>query len=202
MHLKPKLFPLIIFYDLYFLITKLLTGFSINLCTYISYHCIMVGVTVSIELLLSNDTGIVLSFVRVFCLSLCSCLLYNWSLGWWASMLTKKELLCHTNTQYKFANMHCTPLYRTSLFLQLWFNFTCIYLWIYSPLLDFGRFFSFLILYMDDQPVARPLATHTEQQKHRINAHRHPCFEWDSNPWSQYLSEDGSCPRLCGYCDR
>jgi hypothetical protein len=26
---------------------------------------------------------------------------------------------------------------------------------------------------------------HTEQQKHRINAGRHPCLEWDSNPRSQ-----------------
>jgi hypothetical protein len=23
---------------------------------------------------------------------------------------------------------------------------------------------------------------HTEQNKHRKNAHRHPCHEWDSNP--------------------
>jgi hypothetical protein len=26
---------------------------------------------------------------------------------------------------------------------------------------------------------------HTGQHKHRINAHRHPCFKWDSNPRSQ-----------------
>jgi hypothetical protein len=29
---------------------------------------------------------------------------------------------------------------------------------------------------------------HTEQYKHRINAYRHPCLEWDSNPRSQCLS--------------
>jgi hypothetical protein len=41
------------------------------------------------------------------------------------------------------------------------------YRWLYSPLLDFGRFFSFLILYtvgrtpwMEDQHVARPLPKH------------------------------------------
>jgi hypothetical protein len=33
--------------------------------------------------------------------------------------------------------------------------------------------------------VARPLRTH----KHRINADRRPCLEWDSNPRSQCLSE-------------
>jgi hypothetical protein len=26
------------------------------------------------------------------------------------------------------------------------------------------------------------LTTHTKY-KHRINAHRHPCLEWDSNPY-------------------
>jgi hypothetical protein len=53
--------------------------------------------------------------------------------------------------------------------------------------------FSFLILYtvgrtpwMGVQPVARPLSTQREQ-KHRINAHRHPQLEWDSNPRAQCL---------------
>jgi hypothetical protein len=30
---------------------------------------------------------------------------------------------------------------------------------------------------------------HTGQHKHRINAYRHPCLKWDSNPRSQSLSE-------------
>jgi hypothetical protein len=29
---------------------------------------------------------------------------------------------------------------------------------------------------------------HKGQHKHRINAHRHPCAKWGSNPWSQCLS--------------
>jgi hypothetical protein len=29
---------------------------------------------------------------------------------------------------------------------------------------------------------------HTEQHKHRINADKHPCLEWDSNTWSQRSS--------------
>jgi hypothetical protein len=52
-----------------------------------------------------------------------------------------------------------------------------------TAFVDLGRFFSFLITYIigrtpwtGDQPVARPLPTH------RINVHRHPCLEWDSNP--------------------
>jgi hypothetical protein len=65
-----------------------------------------------------------------------------------------------------------------------------IYLWLYSRLLDLGRFFSFLILYTvgwtpwrGDQPVERPpLPTH------KINAHRHPYLEWDSNPRSHCSS--------------
>jgi hypothetical protein len=44
---------------------------------------------------------------------------------------------------------------------------------------------------------------HTGQHKHRINAHRHPCLEWDSNPRhpSVRTVEDSSCPRACGHCD-
>jgi hypothetical protein len=46
--------------------------------------------------------------------------------------------------------------------------------------------FSFLILvgrspWTRDQPVVRPLPTH----KYRINADKHRCLEWDSNPRSQ-----------------
>jgi hypothetical protein len=59
-----------------------------------------------------------------------------------------------------------------------------------ATLLDHGRFFRFLIFYAvsrtpwtGDQPVARPLPAH------RIDTHRHPCLEWDSNPRSQCLSE-------------
>jgi hypothetical protein len=54
--------------------------------------------------------------------------------------------------------------------------------------------FQFLNLYRvgrtpwtGDQPVARPLPTH-RTTKNRINAHRHPCLEWDSNPPSQRSS--------------
>jgi hypothetical protein len=61
-------------------------------------------------------------------------------------------------------------------------------------LLGLGQIFSFLILYTigrtpwtGDQPVARPLPTH--MATNRINAHRHPCVEWDSNSRSQRSSD-------------
>jgi hypothetical protein len=63
-----------------------------------------------------------------------------------------------------------------------------IYLWLYSRLLDLGRFFNLLILYIvgrTSRTGESPLEgryQHTEQHKHRINGHRHPCFELDSNP--------------------
>jgi hypothetical protein len=69
-----------------------------------------------------------------------------------------------------------------------------VYLSIYRPLLHLGRFFSFLILYTvgrtpwtGDQPVARLLPTH--RTTHTINAHRHACLEWNSNPRSQRSNE-------------
>jgi hypothetical protein len=83
-----------------------------------------------------------------------------------------------------------------------------IYLWLFSPLLDLGRFFSFLILYTvgrtpwtGDQPVAKPLSTH--RTSHRINGHSHPRLEWDSNPRSQHSSERRqSILRPRDHCDR
>jgi hypothetical protein len=74
---------------------------------------------------------------------------------------------------------------------------------LYSPL-DLDRFFIFLILYtagrtpwMGDEAVTRPLPTH------RINAHRHPCFEWDSNLRPHCpRGEDSSCLRPHCHCIR
>jgi hypothetical protein len=62
-------------------------------------------------------------------------------------------------------------------------------------LLGIGRsFLSFLILYTVGllRPAISPSrdrCLHAEQHKHRINAHRHPCLEWDSEPKSQFSSE-------------
>jgi hypothetical protein len=72
-----------------------------------------------------------------------------------------------------------------------------------SCLLDRGLFFRFLIIYTEsrtpwtgDQPVARPLLTH------RINADIHV----SSKIWIHYpsvrASEDSSCLRPHGHCDR
>jgi hypothetical protein len=42
---------------------------------------------------------------------------------------------------------------------------------------------------LDGESARRKAATYTEQHKHRINAHVHPCLEWDSNPRSHCSSE-------------
>jgi hypothetical protein len=52
--------------------------------------------------------------------------------------------------------------------------------------------FSFLIYAQSVGPLGwemRPSQghyLHTEQHKHRINAHRHPCLEWNSNLWFEW----------------
>jgi hypothetical protein len=76
-----------------------------------------------------------------------------------------------------------------------------------QPLLGLDRFFffSFLTLYRvgrtpwtGDQPVARPLLTN------RINAHRHihASSRFRTHVPSVWESEDSSCLRPCGHCDR
>jgi hypothetical protein len=77
------------------------------------------------------------------------------------------------------------------------FSYPSIYRSIHGStvlLLNLGRFFSSLILYTvgrtlcsGDQPVARPLLTQRTTQ--RINAHRYPCLEWNSNLRSQRSNE-------------
>jgi hypothetical protein len=59
---------------------------------------------------------------------------------------------------------------------------------------DLGRFFIFLIythlvgLLGQGISPSQGRYLHTRQHKHRINAHRHQCLEWDSNPQPQCSS--------------
>jgi hypothetical protein len=63
-----------------------------------------------------------------------------------------------------------------------------------TSFVDPGRFFSFLIYTQLLGLLGRGISRsqdgylHTEEHKHRINAHRCPCLEWDSNPRSQCSS--------------
>jgi hypothetical protein len=72
--------------------------------------------------------------------------------------------------------------------------FYSILLWLYSPLLGLGRFFSFLIYTQSVGLLGRGISQsqgcylHAEQHKHTINAYRDICLEWDSNPRLQCLS--------------
>jgi hypothetical protein len=54
-----------------------------------------------------------------------------------------------------------------------------------TALVDLACFFSFLIYSQSAGLLGRGMSPsqgrylHPEQHKHRINAHRHPCLEWD-----------------------
>jgi hypothetical protein len=84
-----------------------------------------------------------------------------------------------------------------------------IYLWLYSSLLDLGRFFSFLILYTvgrtpwtGDHPVARPLLAHRTTQTQNKLTHIHALSGIRTHDPSFSASEDSSCLRPRGHCDR
>jgi hypothetical protein len=88
---------------------------------------------------------------------------------------------------------------------------TYYYQWLYIPLLGLGRSLSFFILYRVGGLLGRGISPaqgrylHTGQHKCRINAHKHPYFEWDSNTQSRYLSARrayASCLTPLGQCDR
>jgi hypothetical protein len=63
-----------------------------------------------------------------------------------------------------------------------------------TALVDLGRFFSFLIFTQSVGLLERGISPsqghylHAEQHKNRINARRHSCLEWGSNPRSQCSS--------------
>jgi hypothetical protein len=85
----------------------------------------------------------------------------------------------------------------TSVLLSIYLS---IYLWPYSPLLDLGRFFSFLILYTvcmtpwtGDQPVARPLPTHRTTQTQNKYTDIHVLSGIRTRDPSVRASEDSSC---------
>jgi hypothetical protein len=71
--------------------------------------------------------------------------------------------------------------------ISFWLSICLSNLWLYSPLLVLDCFSVYSLSYYTvgrtpwtgHQPVARPPPIH------RINAHIHPCLEWDSNPRSQ-----------------
>jgi hypothetical protein len=81
-------------------------------------------------------------------------------------------------------------------------------LWLYSPLFDPGLFINSLILYTvgrttwtGDQPVTRPLPTHrTAQTQTHTDIHALRGIR-THNP-SVRTSEDSSCLRPLGHCDR
>jgi hypothetical protein len=60
-----------------------------------------------------------------------------------------------------------------------------------TTLVGLGRLFSFLIPTQSVGLLGRRISPsqgrylHTEPHNHRINADRHPCLDWDSNPQSQ-----------------
>jgi hypothetical protein len=95
--------------------------------------------------------------------------------------------------------------------MELNSSFKSVYLRLYSPLLGLGRFFSFLIFTQSVGLLGRGISPsqgrylHTGQHEYRINAHKHPCLKWDSNPRAQCLNgrkKNSSCLRLRGHCDR
>jgi hypothetical protein len=91
------------------------------------------------------------------------------------------------------------------IFFTVLFIHSFIHLWLYSPLLGPGLFFSSVINFTQTLGFlwrvisqSQRCYLHTGHHKHRINADKHPCLEWDSNPRFQRSSERG--PRV--QCDR
>jgi hypothetical protein len=81
-------------------------------------------------------------------------------------------------------------------------------LWLYSPLLDLGCLFSFVIYTQSVGLLGQGMSPslgrylHTEQHKHRINTHTdiHASGGIRTHNPSVLVSEDSSCLRPCDHC--
>jgi hypothetical protein len=96
--------------------------------------------------------------------------------------------LLHTVYSFIHSFIHSTVL---QLFVEPW------------PLLQFRKFFytGGRTPWTSDQPIARPLPKHRTTQ-HRINTHIHALSGIRTHDSSARASEDNSCFRPCGHCDR
>jgi hypothetical protein len=126
-------------------------------------------------------------------------------------MQAMAHLLCHLKqaltSDYCFLTTSCL----TSAILPI--VFFSVVLPAHSrprPLIQFRNHFSQTVgtPWTSDQPVARPLPKHRTTQAEQTHIHtqthththtKHPCLDWDSNPWFQRPSER---LRPRGYCDR
>jgi hypothetical protein len=73
---------------------------------------------------------------------------------------------------------------------RLSYGTASLFIWLYSPLLELGRFYSFSwsfytvgrIPWTGDKPVARPLPAHRTTQIQNKRTHRYQYLKLDSNP--------------------
>jgi hypothetical protein len=90
----------------------------------------------------------------------------------------------------------CLSLY-LSIYLSTYLSiYIYIYLWLYRLFVEPWPLFQFLNLFTQTVCLlGRVISSsqghylNTGQHKHRINANRHPCLEWNSNPHSQRSRE-------------
>jgi hypothetical protein len=93
-----------------------------------------------------------------------------------------------------------TLLYFTLLLLYYYYGTTALYWALADFSIPWSQPQSVGLLGRGMSP-SQGLYLHTEQHKHRINAHRHPCSEWDWNPGPQ-CSNEGVRFMPRGHCDR
>jgi hypothetical protein len=106
-----------------------------------------------------------------------------------------QDVYRHT-TPYQYLNLIVLPVpgflnsWNSSIYLSL-----SLSLWLYSPFVGHWPLFQFLNPIhsrqhsMDGGSARRKAAAYTQNNTNRIDAHRHQCLEWDSNPRSQRSSD-------------
>jgi hypothetical protein len=58
------------------------------------------------------------------------------------------------------------------------------------------------LLWTSDKPIAKASTYTGEHNTERWDEDKHPCLNWNLNPWSQCTSEQGLLLRLCSHWDQ
>jgi hypothetical protein len=110
----------------------------------------------------------------------------------WAFLMNSTYSAIYGNFVFKCVTELCTYCFTGSIYLYICLS-VCLSMALQSFVWPWTLFQFLNPLHSRQDSLAggsarHKAATYTQHNTNRINAHRHPCLEWDSNPWSQCSS--------------
>jgi hypothetical protein len=118
----------------------------------------------------------------------------------------KREFSCQGIDHW---SLECKCSLQTRRRIEPSFIHSFIHVWLYSPMLDLGRLFSFSVFYTvdrspwtGDQPIGRPLPTRRTAETEKMHTDIHASSGNRTHGPSVWAGEGSSCLRPRRHCDR